>query len=125
MKVESISSVLWHLARTVLLIDLGVFMITALICWLAGWHTVTQYGNGLMIGGLALLLLGGVTGFGGNQIAHNPTYRYIQSVMPNRLDERSRQTWIDYLDSMRFLIFMGLAGLVSIGTGWLLTELVG
>jgi len=121
MKAESISTVIWRYVRNILLIDLVVFIITALICWLGGWHTPNNYGTGLMIAGFGAFVLGGFTALGGLGVARDPTYRYIQSVMPNSLSERTRQDWIDMMDSFSFLILLCSAGLLSIAGGWVVT----
>jgi hypothetical protein len=105
------------------LIDLAVFILTALVCWFGGWRTIHQFGNSLMIAGFIAFLVGGVTGFGGTEIARNPTYRYIQSVMPNSLSERTRQDWMDMMDSFSFLILLVTAGLLLMAVGWVVTTI--
>ena len=121
MKTENVRTVLWRYARKILLIDLLVFTITALICWVGGWRTLNHYGTGLIIAGFGAFVLGGFTAFGGLNVARDPTYRYIQSVMPNSLAERTRREWIDMMDSFSFLILLGSAGLLSMAGGWLVT----
>jgi hypothetical protein len=121
MKTEDVRTVLWRYIRKILLIDLLVFIITALICWLGGWHTLKNFGTGLMIGGFGAFILGGLTAFGGLNVARDPTYRYIQSVMPNSLAERTRGDWIDMMESFSFLILLCSAGILSMAGGWLVT----
>jgi hypothetical protein len=123
MKTENVRTVLWHYVRKILLIVLLVFIITALICWLGGWHTLNNFGTGLMIAGFGAFVLGGFTALGGYHVARDPTYRYIQSVMPNSLAERTRRDWIDMMDSFSFLILMCSAGLLSMVGGWLVTAI--
>jgi hypothetical protein len=121
MKTESVRTAIWGYMIRILLIDLVIFLITGLICWLGGWHAINNFGVGLIIAGFCAFVLGGVTAFGGTQIARDPTYRYIQSVMPNSLFDRTRQDWIDMMDSFSFFIHMVSAGLLSMGVGWLVT----
>jgi hypothetical protein len=123
MKIENTRTVLQQYAKKIILIDLGLFVVTALVCWLGGWRTFHYFGIGLMIAGFVAFLLGGVTAFGGTEIARNPTYRYIQSVMPNSLSERTRQDWVDMMDSFSFLILLVSAGLLSLLTGWVVTAI--
>jgi len=123
MKTENVRMELWRYARKILLIDLLVFIITAVICWLGGWRTLNRYGTGLMIAGFGAFILGGLTAFGGLNVARDPTYRYIQSVMPNSLAERTRRDWIDVMDSFSFLILLCSAGLLSMVGGWLVTTI--
>ena len=124
MKTENVRTVLWRYARNILLILVAIILLTALICWLGGWRTINNYGNGLMIAGLGAIILGGFTAFGGTQIARNPTYRYVQSVMPNSLADRTRQDWVDMMDSYGFFILLASAGLLSIVCGWLVTIII-
>jgi hypothetical protein len=121
MKTESLRLALWRLLKKFMLVFSAICIITALICWLGGWHGLYNFGMGLMISGLCAFLLGGVTAFGGTQIARDPTYRYIQSVMPNSLSDRTRQDWTDLLDSFSFFLMMVSSGLVSMVVGWLVT----
>jgi len=121
MKTETIRSAIWRYASKILLVDLVVLLVTALVCWLAGLRTLNHYGTGLMIAGFVAIILGGVSALGGNQIARDPTYRYIQSVMPNSLADRTRNDWSDMMASYGFLIMMALAGLLSIAEGWVIT----
>ena len=118
---ESIRTAIWGYVRKILLIDTALIIITALVCWLGGWRTLNNYGTGLMIAGFGAIIIGGFTTFGGSQVARDPTYRYIQSVMPNSLAERTRKDWIDMLDSFSFLILLGSAGLLSMAGGWVVT----
>ena len=121
MKAESIHIVIWRYIRKILLVDLLAFILTALVCWLGGWRTLNNFGTGLMIAGFGAIVLGGFSALGGLGVARDPTYRYIQSVMPNSLSERTRKDWNDMLDSFSFLILMASAGLLSMVGGWLVT----
>ena len=121
MKTESIRTALWGYVRNILLIDAALIIITVLVCSLGGWRTLNHYGTGLMIAGFGAIIICGFTAFGGSQVARDPTYRYIQSVMPNSLAERTRKDWIDMLDSFSFLILLGSAGLLSMAGGWVVT----
>ena len=121
MKTETIRSAIWRYISKILLIDLAFLIVTALVCWLGGWRTITNFGTGLMIAGFAAFILGGITAFGGTTIARDPTYRYIQSVMPNSLAERTQKDWIDMMDSFSFLILLCSAGLISMAGGWVIT----
>ena len=120
MKTESVRTVLWRYAGQILLIVLAIFLITALVCWLGGWRTFNHFGTGLMIAGFGAIMLGGVTAFGGTQVARDPTYRYIQSVMSNSLSDRTRLDWNDLMDSFGFLIRLASAGILSMVAGGLL-----
>jgi hypothetical protein len=120
-KTESIGFSLLRLLGRILLAELLLFVLVGVVCWFAGWRTLGDYAIGLMYGGMGAILLGGVTAFGGNTIARDPTYRYIQSVMPNSLSERTQNNWEENLASISFLIWMGVAGAVAIVVGYLLS----
>jgi hypothetical protein len=124
MKIESYGRAIWRLARSVLIINLVIAIVTALVCWLGGWRTLHDFGVGLMIGGFVGFVLGGASAFGGVNVASNPTYRYVQSVSPNSLHERTKQNWLDLQQSWGFFTLMIVAGILSIAAGWLITALV-
>jgi hypothetical protein len=121
MKTETTRSTIWRYAIKISLVDLVVLLVTALVCWLGNFHTLNQYGTGLIIAGVVAVILGGISAFGGTQIARNPTYRYVQSVMPNSLADRTKKDWADLVDSFGFLTLMALAGFLSIVEGWVIT----
>ncbi len=121
-KIENLGHVLWHFVRIVLLVDLLVFIVTALVCWWIGWRTPDELGLGFMLGGFLAILLGGASLAGSVQVSRNPMYRYFQSVFPNSLPERTKQNLLDLNESSGFLILMGTAGLLAILVGWLVQE---
>jgi hypothetical protein len=114
--------VILRLLAKILLADLAIALVTGVICWLGGWRTRPDFGSGLMIGGILTIIAGGISAFGGGQIARDPTYRYIQSVMSNSLSERTKQDWQEYMGSISFLIWAGIAGLIVTVIGYLLTS---
>jgi hypothetical protein len=122
-KTESSGFVFLRLLGRILLADLILFIIIGAICWLGGWRTMKDYSAGLMYGGMGALLLGGLSALGGTGMARDPTYRYIQSVMSNSLSERTKRDWQENLESISFMVWMGIAGVIAIATGYLLTTL--
>lgn len=120
MRTESAFQVILRLLGKISLVELALFIITAAICWLGGWRTRTYFGTGLMIAGMIAVVAGGISAFGGSQIAKDPTYRYIQSVMSNSLSDRTKQDWQDNLESMSFMIWAGIAGFIAAGAGYLI-----
>lgn len=121
--IESLRSAIWRQARGMLVILLVLLGVTAVICWLAGWRSLHQYGDGLEIAGVAAILLGGLSLSGGRQMSANPTVQYIQSVSNAPLNERSRQNLADLMDSFTSLVRLGVAGLLAIGLGLAMTGL--
>jgi uncharacterized membrane protein len=90
MKIESVLSASWQYSRRFFCDRVSV-MITSMICWLCGWDSLNNFSAGLMVAGMWIIILGGFMGFWETNIACNPTYRYIQSVMPNTVSERTQQ----------------------------------
>jgi hypothetical protein len=61
-----------------------------------------------------------MSALGGHSIARDPTYRYIQSVMPNSLADRTKQDWRENFESINFLTWSGIAGIIATAAGYLL-----
>jgi len=81
---------------------------------------MNTFATGLMYAGMGAMIVGGLSAFGGNSIARDPTYRYIQSVMPNSLAERTKKDWRENFDSINFLTWSGIAGIIATAVGYLL-----
>ncbi len=123
MKTESSVFVILRLLGKILLADLIIFIIVGAVCWFGGWRTLENYGTGLMYGGIGAIMVAGLSALGGTEIARNPTYRYIQSVMSNSLSDRTKQNWLDNLESFSFFAWMGVAGILATAAGYMLFSL--
>jgi len=120
MKTESSASVILRLLGKIFLAVLIISLVVGVICWIGGWRTMINYATGLMYGGMGAMIVGGLSALGGVGIARDPTYRYIQSVMPNSLSERTKQDWRENMDSVNFLFWAGIAGILTAAGGYLL-----
>ena len=120
MKIESSASVILRILGKILLADSVLVIVVGAVCWFGGWRTMNTFATGLMYAGMGAMILGGLSAYGGNSIARDPTYRYIQSVMPNSLAERTKKDWRENLDSINFLIWSGIAGIIATAAGYLL-----
>jgi hypothetical protein len=78
-----------HFLRDVALVEAFLALVTALVCWLIGWHSFERYGTALVWAGLLAMVLSGSTS-SGSQLFGSPNYWYAQSVMPNSLNDRLR-----------------------------------
>ena len=103
--------------RTAVLIDLGIFAAVGLVCWLGGWRTAYQYGEGLIWAGAAATVLGLLSVRGGWGITRGFGYLYAQSVSQQSIHERARQAIRDIAEGYRFLILMTAVGAISIAVG--------
>ena len=65
--------------RNVALINLGIFVVVGLVCWFGGWRTVTHYGNGLLLAGVAVMAVGVFSLIGGWGTTRDFTYQYARS----------------------------------------------
>jgi hypothetical protein len=124
MKTETLGRFVWRLILKILLIEMGLFALIALICWIGGWRTLSNYGTGLMYGGIGAIVLGGLSALGGNTVARDPTYWYVQSVSQSSLNQRTRQNWLDNLASISFLVMMGVVGLIATSVGFMIISIV-
>ena len=120
MKIESSASVILRILGKILLANLILFIVVGAVCWFVGWRTMNAYATSLMYAGMGALILGGMSALGGNSLARDPTYRYIQSVMSNSLADRTKQDWRENMDSINFLTWLGIAGVIATAAGYLL-----
>jgi hypothetical protein len=120
MRIESSVSVILRILGKILLADLILFIFVGAVCWIFGWRTMNTFATALMYAGMGAVVLGGMSALGGNSVARDPTYRYIQSVMPNSMPERTKQDWLENIDSINFLTYSGVAGIIATAAGYLL-----
>ena len=120
MRIESSASVVLRILGKIIMADLILFIVVGAVCWFMGWRTMSTFATGLMYAGMGAVILGGMSALGGNSIARDPTYRYIQSVMPNSLADRTKQDWRENYESINFLTWSGIAGIIATAAGYLL-----
>jgi len=123
METQSSGFVILRLLGRILLADLILFIIVGVVCWFGGWRTMEDFSAGLMYGGMGAILLAGLTALGGYGIARDSTIRYIQSAIPNWLNEGKKLDWQENLESVSFVLWVGVAGAIAIVIGYLLTTL--
>lgn len=111
--------------RTVVLVDVGVFVAIGLVCWLFGWRTAYQYGRGLLWVGTAAILLGLASGTGGWVGTHAQDFetQCARSVGAQSSSERMQQDRDDALRSFGFQTLMTVAGVISLAVGWLIQSI--
>lgn len=109
-----------HFLRTVFLIDLVLFAVVAIVCLLVGWHTLPQYGQGLIWGSMLAFLAGASSVITSLGLSRSPDYQYAQSVGLDRMSENVRQAMKEGRESYAFLVLAATVGVVAFAVGALL-----
>ncbi len=118
---RQITVLLAHLLRSLALIDLAVMAGALVLCWLAGWLSLSQYGQSLVYIGAACVLIGFLSVVGQYiGVRGDAQYFIARSVSAGTLPERTQQMVADIMDSYRFLVLGALSGLSLIALGVLL-----
>jgi uncharacterized membrane protein YfcA len=119
MKKEFLFSVGRFLIK-ILITEVVILIITAIICWFVGWRTFSEFGQGLIYAGIAVLFFSASSIFGATRLAKDPTVRYIQSVSADDAHTRSKRHMQDLTESRAFLILVGIVGIITVALGtWL------
>lgn len=111
--------------RNIVLIDLGIFATTGLVCWFGGWRTAYYYGNGLMLAGVLAMALGLYSLTGNWGLTKSFNYQHAASAGADNIRERTRREMNDTGKSYAFLVLMGIVGIVSIALGILIQTTLG
>ena len=114
-----------HFFRTVFLIDLTLFAVVAMLCLVVGWHTLPQYGQGLIWGSMLAFLAGASSVITGMGLSRSPDYQYAQSVGLDRMSENVRQAMKEGRESYAFLVLAATVGVVAFAVGALLVSVGG
>jgi hypothetical protein len=103
--------------KLIALIDLGMAVLIAIICWFAGWRSVSNYGMALILGGGLLLGLSGISAMGSSAYITDPTYLLARSVENKPLHQRMGEDLKYIRDSWNSMTLMALIslGLISLG----------
>jgi uncharacterized membrane protein YkgB len=111
--------------KTVVLIDLGIFVAVGLICWFGRWRTAHYYGNGLMLTGVGAFAIGiySITGAWG--VVRSFDYQYAGSVDADDPGTRAMREWKGQNRNYATLALLGAVGLVSVGAGVLVQAVFG
>ena len=111
------SSAGWRFLLTLGLVNLVAFVGVALACWLGGWRTLADYGDGLTYAGLAVMAFGGLRYFvAGNVGSPDPMAGYRSTNLGDHFRQR-QQAEAESDSAFVFMLKMGLVGLVPIALG--------
>jgi hypothetical protein len=124
-KTEIFLETLAYIAKRLGIAELVILAVTGLVCWWIGWRSLMDYSTALKWAGLAVIFFGATSFFGGTTLNRNPTYLYTQSVMPNSARDRAQQNFSDMAQGMSFTGWASLAGIITIGLGYLLRSFLG
>jgi hypothetical protein len=119
MKTEMLGSALFYIAKRIGLVEIAVMAVTGLGCWLIGWRTLIEYSTSLIWLGVALMVVGILSFFGGVSLNTDISYQYGKTVMPNSMQDRAQQNVADTTASISFTTWAGLVGFITIGMGYL------
>ncbi|GAB4573311.1 MAG: hypothetical protein Kow0077_15300 [Anaerolineae bacterium] len=97
-----------HFLRRLLLIDLVMFAGTGIVCWVGGWRTWTDYGNGLFIACAAVLAFALASAYGGWMTTSGFTYQYASTASHDRAHEHARRALRDRNEGIRLILQAGL-----------------
>jgi len=140
-KPESFGHALWRHLQASLMVFFFVVLCTALICFLANWRTLPDFGIGLMFAGL-VLILSSVAGLFSSRYAwfhatpDTPSERTGQSwgnsvenwntdwSMHGTPSERVRQAWNDHMEGLNDALVIVAAAVWCIGFGWVIISVV-
>lgn len=125
MEGRGLARALLHLLRIVAYIDLGIFGIAALICWLSGRWSARAYSIDLFWIGLLTIGIGVLSSVGGWSLPKSFSYQYGRSVSEQGIPERTRQDMVATLRSHSFLLTTLIAGAITVGIGVLIYTLWG
>ena len=120
MKAESVFARLAYLAKRLGIAEVIILAVTGLVCWWLDWRTLMDYSTGLKWAGFMIIVFGVFSLLGGASLGTDISYQYAKTVMPNSDHSRAQQNVNDLAAGMSFATWAGLAGIITIGVGYLL-----
>ncbi len=108
----------------VILADVVLLAIVALVCWLGGWRTLREYGDGLILAASVVLLIGLSGVFGGWGLTRSFLYQQSESAGAEAIGGRVRQELAGEKQNFRFLIEMTVVAAVAFTAAAILHSLV-
>lgn len=99
------------LTRYVAARELGLFALTALVCWMGGWRTWYDYTSGLIHASVGLICLGAASLKTTWGPARSPKVRYGQTARSEKMYEAIRQAQREASSSASFMLRVGALGI--------------
>jgi hypothetical protein len=117
MSMETVGSALHQFAKLALILTLVGCVAVAIVCWLAGWHTLAQYGAGLILAGGVAFLIGLGSMIGNERRATDWRYHSAWSTGVDDYATRMRQQRREIGEGVSFLVLMSVVTLALSGLG--------
>jgi hypothetical protein len=109
-----------RLAGVIALAALSLMIVVVVICWFAGWRTLSQVSSGLTRAGATAIAVGVLSTLGGWGLTRDSQYMYVQSVSHQDMSARTRQGLRDSLRGYNLAIVATAAGILCLVAGALI-----
>jgi hypothetical protein len=111
-----------RLGRTLLLGGLGklgLFLVTGVVCWFAGWRSWSEYGTGLRYAAVCMFIIGccwlrANTGLGKTGAAYHRPLIAQEKYFLRKMDERDNAIRIFFVILLFALIMYGAGALIHL-----------
>jgi hypothetical protein len=108
------------LARSVLLVDSGIFAGCATVLWLGGWRTLYDYGNALVLAGTTIVCLGAAGVLAAWARRPRTEQQHHQAATSDQLRELMKQALESRRRHYNFMVHMAITGAIPIFVGTLI-----
>jgi hypothetical protein len=106
--------------RTLALVNLGICLGVAVVCWLGGWRSLAAYADGLTYAGLAVLAFGGIRYLAAEHTGDRALLGGLHAVDLGELSRQRQRAEAESDSAFVLMLKLGLVGLVPIVLGQLL-----
>ena len=125
MRKESFLVRLGYFLRTVILIEVLVVAGVAVLSWVLGWRTPSQYGEGLIWASLLLMLVGASTVITNLGMDRSFSQQYAQSAGAQRIADNIAQAMKEGKEGQAFFFLMLIVGIIAFLLGALIQAAFG
>jgi len=110
--------------RKIMLIDFIIFLTTGFICLIGEWNSLYYYSNALIWVGIIFVIIGFLKAFNSLGGTRDFDYQYSQSVGVDNIHERINKELDDSNQNLYILILFTVVGLISLGVGVLIQNMI-
>jgi hypothetical protein len=119
---QSVFAFFLNILIKVLLVNVGIIVAVGLYGWFRGWNTGYQYGGGIVVAGIAMIVLGIASVMSFWRDTRSFEFQYGQSAGHQTIYERTQQSLNEALRRYSFQIQTALIGIVAIVIGSIIQE---